>query len=233
MVVVSFCKNRASRRRLVTEATSLVVSKSVAILALVDKIIRRRESARTGFAPFPARAPVRDSRCSIGSRERVLQPKQSMGDPYEQLILEFVAEWQRQGRVPKSYDPQTRIFVFGHGADGDVKVQLDNLFRAWLALDQGGRSAVISRFVTGLRGIGQHSALVPEDSPISSCRVFVLASKSPMRCYRSGSRGSARCHPRDGLAAFRRRPCGLRHSGHARHHVANGARQSNICRSVD
>jgi hypothetical protein len=49
-----------------------------------------------------------------------------MGDPYEPLILEFVAERQRQGLVPKSYDPQTRIFVFGHGADGDVKVQLDN-----------------------------------------------------------------------------------------------------------
>jgi hypothetical protein len=97
--------------------------------------------------------------------KRVLQPKQSMGDPYEQLILEFVAECQRQGRVPKSYDPQTRIFVFGHGADGDVKVQLDNLFRAWLALDQGGRSVVISRFVTGLKGMGQHSALVPEELP--------------------------------------------------------------------
>jgi hypothetical protein len=56
------------------------------------------------------------------------------------LILEFVAECQRQGRVPKSYDPQTRIFVFGRGADGDVKVQLDNLFRAWLALrEEAGR----------------------------------------------------------------------------------------------
>jgi hypothetical protein len=38
---------------------------------------------------------------------------------------------------------------FGHGVDGDVKVQLDNLFRAWLKLDLAGRSAAISRFVTG------------------------------------------------------------------------------------
>jgi hypothetical protein len=47
MVVVSFCKNRAPRRRLVTQVTSLVAgSKYVAILASVDNNQKKKCSDR-------------------------------------------------------------------------------------------------------------------------------------------------------------------------------------------
>src|SRR5215475_6915733 len=80
---------------------------------------------------------------AIGARTRV-------ADPFEQLVRDFVEECRRQKMSPKSYDPQERTFTFSRIDGGDMKVHLDNVFRAWLAAEQRDQAEVIRRFVQSL-----------------------------------------------------------------------------------
>lgn len=91
--------------------------------------------------------------------------KQPAVDPYDQFVVELIAEFKRRNRIPRSYDHQARAFVFSTDNGGEMKFQLGNIFGTWLPQDQGGRAEVISRFVQAIGESGMNSAIVPEQLP--------------------------------------------------------------------
>lgn len=97
--------------------------------------------------------------------KRALRPKQPVVDLYDQFVREFIAECQRQARIPKSYDHQARAFVFSHGDGREMRFQLNNIFATWLPQDQNGRTEAISRFVQAIAEGDKNSAILPEQLP--------------------------------------------------------------------
>jgi len=79
-------------------------------------------------------------------------------EPYEQFVLAFIEECNRQGRKPTSYDHQTRSFVFGDPKGSDYRtVFLDNNFRRWCQGSPKARAEQLSRFV---RSLGETGAVI-------------------------------------------------------------------------
>jgi hypothetical protein len=96
--------------------------------------------------------------------KRAAPQKQFLVESYERFVREFVAECQRQDRLPKRYEHQARAFVFADGAR-EMRFQLDNIFATWLKHDRNGRAEVISRFVRAVDEPNNTSAISPERLP--------------------------------------------------------------------
>jgi hypothetical protein len=91
--------------------------------------------------------------------------QQAAADPYEEFVREFVAECQRQRLVPKSYDANTRAFVFIRDDGSEMTYFMHNGFREWLDRDRQGRTELMTRWVASIfDSLGNHE-LDPDKLP--------------------------------------------------------------------
>jgi hypothetical protein len=51
----------------------------------------------------------------------LFRPKPAIADPYEQFVVAFIEECERQGRKLKSYDHQARSFAFGDRKEKTIR----------------------------------------------------------------------------------------------------------------
>jgi hypothetical protein len=61
--------------------------------------------------------------------------KPAITDAYEQFVVAFIEECERQGRKPISYDHHAGSFVFGDTKGKSHTVFPENIFRMWVRSD--------------------------------------------------------------------------------------------------